>query len=45
MFDEESEAFEVMPTFFVVEWVITRALVALQALGEWHGDFVVLEIC
>jgi hypothetical protein len=45
MFDEESEAFEAMPTFFVVERVVTRASLALQALGEWHGDFVVLEIC
>ena len=36
---------EAMPTFFVVERVVTRASVALQALGEWHGDFVVLEIC
>ena len=55
MFDEESEAFEMIPTkseafeampnFFVEELVVTRVSVALQALGEWYGDFVVQEIC
>ena len=45
MFDEESEAFEAMPTFLVVEQVVTRASVALQVLGQCHRDFVVLEIC